>query len=79
MQGKFINYHTYDFPDPKTGERVKGQNMNCLVKNEIVKVKLTDEEYNNLVNRKVSFGTEIPLDVEVRGKFANYTLSEKFN
>lgn len=79
MQGKFINYHTYDFPDPKTNVRVKGQNMNCLVKGEIVKVKLTDEEYNNLVNRKVSFGTEIPLDVEVRGKFANYTLSEKFN
>lgn len=78
MQGKFINIKTYDFTD-NAGKQVKGQNMNCLVKNEIVKVKLTDEEYKNLVNRKVSFGTEIPLDVEVRGKFANYTLAEKFN
>lgn len=75
MQGKFINYHTYDFTDPKTGQQVKGQNMNCLVKDEIVKVKLTDQEYNTLVNKRTSFGADVQLDVEVRGRFANYTLA----
>lgn len=76
MQGKFINIKTYDFTD-NAGKQVKGQNMNCLVKGEIVKVKLTDEEYKYLVDRKPSFGTEIPLDVEVNGKYANYTMVQK--
>ena len=75
MQGKFINIKTYDFTDQATGEHISGQNMNCLVKDEIVKVKLTNEELKHLVDSKVSFGMNVDLDVEVKGKYANYTLA----
>lgn len=75
MQGKFINIKTYDFIDKSTGQQISGQNMNCLVKDEIVKVKLTDEELKYLVANKVAFGMNLELDVEIKGKFAHYTLA----
>lgn len=47
--------------------------MNCLVDDDIVKVKLTDEQVNLVVD--CQFGDEIALDVRVKGKYANYILA----
>lgn len=74
MTGLYIKMNSYDFKDP-SGKQIKGQNMNCLVDGDIVKVSLSDEERDYLVKNGVSFGSEIPLDVRVKGKFAKYILA----
>lgn len=75
MTGKFINVKSYNFTDPN-GKQIVGNSMNCLVDDDIVKVSITDEEYDYLGdNNCLSFGTEIPLDVRVKGKFAKYILA----
>lgn len=74
MTGLYINMKSYDFKDP-SGKQIKGHNMNCLVDGDIVKVSLSDEERDYLVKNGASFGSEIPLDVRVKGKFAKYILA----
>lgn len=75
MQGIFINVKHYDFEN-SNGERVTGQHINCLVDDDIVKVSATPDEIDMLIDNGCEFGSEIPLDVRVKGKYAKYILAK---
>lgn len=75
MEGIYINMKHYDFQD-NTGKQITGTNMNCLVDDDIVKVSLTDEQVDTLVDNGIEFGMTVPLDVRVKGRFAKYILSK---
>lgn len=75
MFGIFINVKRYDFEN-SNGERVTGQHINCLVDDDIVKVSASSDEIDTLIDNGCEFGSEIPLDVSVRGKYAKYILAK---
>lgn len=74
MTGKFIKINKYDFTDAN-GKRIKGQNMSCLVDDDIVKVNLSDDEYKFIIENGIDFADDVALDVRVKGKYANYILA----
>lgn len=74
MTGIYINQKSYDFMD--NGKRVCGTTINCLVDDDIVKVNVSDEELDYLMDNGCEFGSEIPLDVRVKGKYAKYILAK---
>lgn len=75
MTGIYINHKSYDFNNQQ-GEHIVGQYINCLVDDDIVKVNVTDEELDLLFDNGCEFGSEIPLDVRVNGKYAKYILAK---
>lgn len=75
MTGLYINHKSYDFTDDN-GKRICGTTINCLVDDDIVKVSATNEQANYLIDNGCEFGTEIPLDVRVKGKYAKYILAK---
>ncbi len=75
MQGIYINHKSYDFID-NNGKHIVGNNVNFLVDDDIVKVSVTDEQLDYLMNNGCDFGSEIPLDVRVKGKYAKYILAK---
>ncbi len=75
MQGIYINHKSYDFTD-NNGRHIVGNNVNFLVDDDIVKVSVTDEQLDYLMNNGCEFGSEIPLDVRVKGKYAKYILAK---
>ncbi len=74
MTGIYINQNSYDFMD--NGKRVCGTTINCLVDDDIVKVSATNEQAKMLTDNGCEFGSEIPLDVRVKGKYAKYILAK---
>lgn len=75
MTGIYINHKSYDFTDDN-GKRIVGTNVNFLVDDDIVKVNVTDEQLDYLMDNGCEFGSEIPLDVRVKGKYAKYILAK---
>ena len=75
MTGLYINHKSYDFTDDN-GKHIAGNSINFLVGDDIVKVTATDEQLDYLMDNGCEFGTEIPLDVRVKGKYAKYILAK---
>lgn len=73
VKGKFINFKKYDFED--CGKHIFGINMNCLVDDDVVKVSISQDDYDLFVDNGIEFGDEVSLDVKVKGKFAKYILA----
>lgn len=73
VKGKFINFKKYDFEDG--GKHISGINMNCLVDDDVVKVSISQDDYDLFVDNGIDFGDEVSLDVKVNGKFAKYILA----